>query len=165
MAGATLFFVYDSKTRQVVDIKFTQDHADTSAAENADWTALQGGLDEGQDAGGETVDAMLAEPGRDWYIHAAEPYLRQSIVDPYPLRTGLRAWHNRLVFLGGLLQQDRIHANYPPGDIQLGQAILHNLHRGAYVVAHRATLTTPQQRQWHAMSALAPNDQVNGQPA
>lgn len=101
-----------------------------------------------------------AQPQSGWYFTGGALGLMPS--PQFPLRAALRSWHTRLVYLGGLLSDDAIHASYPSADIQFGRDILHALHQGAYYQHHTSPLTTAQQLLWLQASALGPADATGG---
>ena len=159
MAGATIFYTYDDATRQVASVALTQADANAAAVGGAT-TAAAGGQDTARDAAGNDVDAMLVEPRRDWYHHADAPHLRQSAPVLFPVRAGLRAWHNRLNELSRLLMQVGVH--YPQADVNLGHDILFELHRGAWMIG-TGSLAVRTKLQWLQASALGPADMAGGE--
>ena len=160
MAGVTIFVTYHKTTKVVVGMHLNQADANTEAAGDANLLALNGGQDQAQDALGNMVDAMLCQPDGIWSVYPAAPFLRHKFIDPYPLRTAYRTWHERLEELSDLLIQ--VGPNYPQVDVNLGHDTLFALHQGAYFQYHHSGLSTTNQFLWLRSSALGPNDAVGG---
>lgn len=100
-----------------------------------------------------------AVPGNAWFVVAAGTLSRVSIVQ-FPLRTGYRAFHERLESFYELSRV--VGPNYDFGVVVFIRNILHGLHQGAYWQHHHGGLSGPNQLLWLQTSALGPNDAVGG---
>ena len=153
MAGATIYYTYDTTSRAVKTIH--QSAADATSAVVTGTAAYTAGVTEARNIAGQTVDAMLAEPD-NWHHATSDPRLREGVFDATPARTAIRTMHNRYDDLYELLHQ--LGPSYPPDDVLAIDRLLHRLHGGVYVVMNDVTLTNQQKLQWLAAQAQGPAD-------
>ncbi len=163
MAGPKIYYTYDRNTYLVRGVFSTAALATTAAAGDSDLVANIAGLNEAQDAAGNTVDAMLVEPGIDWYHFSEAPYLRQQYRDLHPVRTGVQQFHERMHELSAI--ERLVGPDYPEITGLIVRYTLYGLHQGMYLVNHRAALTPAQIGQILRTSAQGPNDVKGGSPA
>ena len=158
MAGRSIFVTYETTTKRVVSVHLSQTAA--NSAVKAGTAALTGAQATAMDSHGNTVDAMQVEPNGSWYVWTQAPFVRETPVDPHPLRT---AFGRAVATVAGLKTKlGDLDNTYPEPDIALARNTLHGLHQGLYLLAHRASLTTQQRIQVLTTSALGPNDQRGG---
>lgn len=160
MPALPIYHAYHRTTRQVTGTYLSQAEANAAAAADSDIEAFEGGAATAIDAAGSVVDAMLAEPGDEWYSWPVGQTLRQQRWDTTPRQTAVRAWHNRLHELSGILRV--VGPDYPQWAVELGHDTLYNLHAGMWLLSRDTRLSRDQKIQQIQTSALGPNDMADG---
>ena len=161
MAGPNIFVVYDNDERNILHVRPTFLEADALAQTGQ--TAHRTGLNVAQDMGGSEVDAgIYVDEVSGWYYYDAEPHLRQTPPDPYPLRTLYRTYHNRLQALHAFTNSEIVLANHDPEHIRFAQRVIFGMHEACYSLHHDDRVNAADEIRWHQLQAMGPAD---GMPA
>ena len=81
----------------------------------------------------------------------AEPLIR------FPMRNLIRGYHDRLDYLGTLIEQARAH-NRPPHHINFAEKVLHGMHQWAWGIWHDTRLNNTHRVNAFALQAQGPTD-------